>query len=37
MKKVVITFKTAKRKGKIAGMSHPGCCSQGGGCPKKHG
>jgi len=22
---------------KIIGMSHPGCCLQGGGCPKKHG
>jgi len=22
---------------KIIGMSHPGCCSQGDGCPKKHG
>jgi len=37
MKKVVIIFKATERKNNIAGMSHPGCCSQDGGCGKKHG
>jgi hypothetical protein len=40
MKKIIVDFsktKATKRKSKILGMSHPGCCAQGGGCPKKHG
>lgn len=37
MKKVIITFKAVLQEPRVMGMSHPGCCSQNGGCGKKHG
>lgn len=36
MKKIVVQWDSNESQ-KIVGMSHPGCCSQSGGCGKKHG
>jgi|CryGeyStandDraft_6_1057127.scaffolds.fasta_scaffold159507_2 hypothetical protein len=42
-KKLIIEWQNRKvcddgsQSKKIVGMAHPGCCSQSGGCPKKHG
>jgi len=33
MKKMIVTWTSNK----IVGKSHPGCCTQNGGCGKKHG
>lgn len=40
MKIIVIKWKSTdsrEQSDQLVGAAHPGCCSQDGGCPKKHG